>query len=747
MKITIDIVPEELKNTLVMNKSAKEHPFLIVKKGDYALLRKRAARSPWKEMKASALHDAQGIDYAPTRDVHRSAMLVKNVVSSCALAYILNPDKKTFYCEKIFKSLLSGWDEIGSLTQAEYDYARDTWPYNVPVGSAFFNSVLALDIIQKDLSKDQLRTLEKRLEKVAEWFRTKASRTAWFPFREGALGIWELYNGNMKEVKALTKRYREGLLEQLTEDGVFLGGGLYAFARFGGIANRDSKIHFLDVLEFTGVDTGYYQEPKLQKFYEWLFGHSVTATGRLLAFGDTQPEVCFTESGSAMCRAHRFSQKAAKYAAWLNSGRPFPGRLLFYVLTDKPLPAPGPPSSQILKNGIVDFRERSLSKEALLGAMLNSGINNGSHAHFETNAVYLFAYGKPVLINGGYATFAGNGAYGYDRRYLGSALAGNTVMINVLAHESILGGGITEGFTCEGFDYASGSSGPALADGHHQRNFCMVHPREGTLGYFILFDEVTTKKAADVVHLVLHPYADNMKTILENSQYDAKIGPFDPPGDDVHLMIFFGTEPDVVQVRRGVVNPPKVFVGGFLHSRYTGFSRKRGNMVTLLVPYDRDHSKPESTRLGGEGYSGALLSFGKTVADVALGSSGAKRVKHEKIEFQGQACVYRLQGNRMQFYFLRRGRLFYSGERPRQGYESGKAISLFLEGRLGRIVSPGTKVKFYCPAIRGALLDQEKAKLINKGEDWVQVHVPAGSYELELLATPPAPDTPLHLKN
>lgn len=73
---------------MMMEANAMDHPFLIVKKSDYAELQARAAHTPWKEMKSDAIDYINSHSYepGPIDEDHRSCFgSMKNIVSSGAL--------------------------------------------------------------------------------------------------------------------------------------------------------------------------------------------------------------------------------------------------------------------------------------------------------------------------------------------------------------------------------------------------------------------------------------------------------------------------------------------------------------------------------------------------------------------------------------------------------------------------------------------------------------------------------------
>jgi len=87
-----------------------EHPFLLVKKDEYADLRARMNYSPWKELGASAITTAKTSNITTTGSYLARCYYQRQLVGACSLAFILDPDNKSFYLDKLI-SLISQWDE------------------------------------------------------------------------------------------------------------------------------------------------------------------------------------------------------------------------------------------------------------------------------------------------------------------------------------------------------------------------------------------------------------------------------------------------------------------------------------------------------------------------------------------------------------------------------------------------------------------------------------------------------------
>ncbi|MCK4624222.1 MAG: carboxypeptidase regulatory-like domain-containing protein [Phycisphaerae bacterium] len=695
------------------------HPFLIVQKSDYAKLRARAAKSPWKKMKADAISYVNSHSFNSQAGIRDKTGKMKSIVGAGALAYILDPANRISYKNKVRDTLMH-WDAI----YADRDHT--VWHFEVPGGSALFNSILALDIIYDDLTSAERADIEAKLGRMAEWYWTVP---AWHPLnRWGVCGVWALYRQDRERFNFCKSGYRSGLYKNVTPGGVFDSGGHYSVARFAG--GRIAKAHFMDVLEFTGEDT-YYSDTRFGRFQEWLYGAAIGPFFGYSSFGDTHLRGLFG-GGSHITggfRAHRFSAKVARNVAWVINGAAPATGLLNYLMLDQPLPAPKKPLSDIW-DCYAAFWEDNPSDRSLMGAILST-TSSQWHTHRETNAVFLCAYGEYVLRNSGYVHHGKN--YDYISN---SAVSGNTVLIDGVDHVSKTGGGITEGFTAPRFDYARGYSGSALLNGKHWRNFCFVHPQDGCNGYWVLFDEVDADSAGAKANVLLHPNADNSTTVSDRLEYRAKVGPYTFSGHDVFLTVFLGTPPVSVNIRdglfaRGWDDFKGNFMGKYLYSTYETDGSGRRNIVTVLFPHDAKHAKAKMTRITGKDYTGAKVDLGNSVTDVAIESSGKKAVKCDKVSFRGLAALYRFKDKANAFYFVRKGRIFDDGAKPRQGFESDKNVTVYIKCDLGRIISPGAKVTFYCPGITGVLLDGRATPVLNSDHGWVKVAIGKGTHDLK----------------
>ena len=597
---------------------------------------------------------------------------------------------------------------------------------NSALGSALFNATIAMDIIYNDLTSGEVATLEAKIKNLVDLI------SGWDPSPQAVKGLWYLYKGDTTKFNNYRNIYTNILFEFLTADGVFNEGSGYASARFS-FPDREQKSLFLDILEYQGYND-FYSDVKLRNFHEWLYGYAETPFGRIVTFGDSSPTSGIqTTSATQIWRAYRFGDKAARYAAWHTSGTMPEGRLLTYVLMEQaPSSSPELAPSRIFDDGGAWFGESTQSTDVLKGGMWNPQSSEW-HSHKEINALALAGYGEHLLLNAGYigASAPNEPIWNYINH---SAYSGNTVLVNDTDHDSKEGAGITEGFTSPKFDYASGDSGDALPNGAHQRNFVFVHPADDANGYWVVFDEVGADNSSHSANVLWHPDSNDMTVVSSNQEYSSKINMLTYSGYPVYLTTFLGTQPTSVQIENGwLANWDWIKLGDYLQSNYATDGSGLVNIVTVLFPHDANHPKASMTRVSGAGYTGAEISqLGGSIEDVALESAGTSAVTHDGVSLQGLASWYRLDGSLLSSYFVREGLSFDDGSTPRVGFASVSDVSIYLDETVGRIVSPGTNVTFYYPALAGVSLNGSPLSLISSGADWVQVNIPSGTHEIAL---------------
>ena len=397
---TIDIVKED------------NHPFLIVKKDQFQAFRDKSSNEPWASMKADALTRSakgSGVD----------AYDLQYYIGAAALSYILDEGNEQIHATRVKDAIINKYSRI----EVSDDSA---WGGVVPPMSSFFIAILALDIVYDALPIEDIAACEKVIEDQIFKIDRKGS---WVDARYGTHGTWDIYKGDRTTPD---DAYYNGIMNQITDDGVSPVTNHYAWERVGGGNSRVSKSGYMDVLEFTGIDKRYYENEKLIKFQRWLFGSSVNCAKEMAIFGDMLPNQRIYND-MLHRRVVNFDDEAAGYAAWFHEGRPAFGNIISYLIPKKALPQPTVPSSQFYENGGAFFRENEDDPKGLHGVLYNIKSQDEWHTHNEVNGLALSGLGNRLLVNGG--------RLGAPTR---PAALNNTLTINGGDHAKRVGGGIVE---------------------------------------------------------------------------------------------------------------------------------------------------------------------------------------------------------------------------------------------------------------------------------------------------------------
>ncbi|MCK4751861.1 MAG: hypothetical protein KAS75_00340, partial [Planctomycetes bacterium] len=710
------------------------HPFLIVTEANYPELQARASGSPWSDIKANALNDASNLVYDPGLYPYKiKTSRLRDVVSSCSLAYILDPTNRTQYKNKIRDQLNTGLDNLAATRSS-----AGTWEANTALECALFAATLAMDIVYNDLTPGERTTIETKIEDLIRITRGST------PSYEGTTAVWALYKGDMATFDAFRIYYRDAIYNFLTSSGVFMEGSGYANARFG-FEDRMQKSLVMDIFEYQGYHD-FYSNVLVQNFHEWMYGYTTTAFRRNTTFGDSSPGSTIQwDRSPQIWRAYRFGEKAGDYASRYTSGNIPSGRLLTYILMEQAPPSPKVAPSRIFPDGGAFFNENSLSSRALSIGLWNpmSIIGGGGHAHKDISAIHMGAYGEHVIRNSGYAGWlSGDWTWIHDRAYSNS-----TAFISNVDHATKYGNGIIEGLTAPdlGLDYACSDSGPAISNGLHYRNLLFIHPKDGVNGYSVLFDEFDADSDVQWSSTRLHPNADNMTTVLRDTEYQSQINQLTFSGHTVYISMFLGTAPTEIAIATGQLAhlTNNWFGGKYLFPEYESDDDGMVNVVTVLFPHDSTHAKAAMTRISGTGYTGASIAQGG-ITDIALESAGTSTITHSGVSFNGLATWYRNDSGLVTSYFVRKGQSFDDGISPKVGFSSVSDVSIYIGNREGRIISEGTNVTFYYPGILGVLLNGSGVPNISSGTDWVEVNIPSGTHKVQFTTvadtTPPEPN-------
>ncbi len=694
-----------------------EHPFLITTRDQFPALRERAEREPWATMKKNALERvARGAPTFAKDQSHLHAGKVNRLhmyFGACALAYILQPDRRRSHANRVHRGITDGLDRV------VFDESHKHNGVVNPMGAAF-SAIIALDVVYDHLTEQQINEAESVIDRKLSNIEVVG---AWPLGRRGTHGTWQAYRGLRTFPDGY---YHHHYTDQMTEDGVTTEATNYAWSRLASSDSRPQKTGYADVLEFTGADNRYYDNERLEKFYRWLYGHAVTPARHLHAFGD----FIFHSKGEHLpnstlsYRVGRFDRTAARYAAWALKDREPPGHVLSFVLKEKTY-EPKVPSSKLYPDGGAFFREPQDTPEALGAALYNITGGAGWHMNRETNSISFSAHETRLLVNGGWL--------GPSTR---PASLQNTVSIEGKDHETRSGNGLRDGLTGPGLDYASGHSGGALpGKALFKRSLVLVHG-DGTIpGYLLTVDEVQAPSGARVDHY-LQPATDSEpEAIRKNGRYDVDVNLFNPP-NDTRFAIYYGSSPS--RVRRDTAptgsNRRPTPDHHRLTSMYRTDDRGRARLITVLFPYTDRIEPPSFETIAEDDLNGTRISHGENTTDVLYSTVGKSlRTRDGNVRFRGKLALFRRRNQTTSFYLLRRGRQFRRNE---IGFDAEHTMSLYMNGTRGRISTlMKTSVTFYHPGLQSVKYEGRSLRIRERSSNSVTVDVPEGGNKSIRLVT------------
>ncbi|MBN4071980.1 heparinase II/III family protein [bacterium AH-315-F18] len=659
----------------------RTHPSLLVQARDFSRLQLRADTEPWKSMRGRALKVFQNTPVPGNdSDLFRLQQNVRVLTSTGALSYILYPNLRVSILEKLQRTLAC-WPRIHALRDSE----TNAWRYCVPTGSAFFNTVLALDIVHDEMPRENRRSVEMHLDVVAEWFLEHNNK--WVLNKWGVVGIWAAYRGNKAGVRRAHKAYRERIYAYTSPDGVFNNGFGYAWARLS--ADEDAKTYFMDVLEFMKVGR-FYDDPRLVKFYEWLYSGGLTPARRLPSFGDSTlyHKVVSWRGAPALYRAHRFSPLAAAYASWIVGSKAPEARLLPFVLMDRSLPTAVRPTGGIWEWGYASFWTAADQGEMMAALYSMKTPSVEAHAHKDTNAIHLFADGHNVLSNSGYAGW-GQGASPYSWHDINNrAFTSNTITIAGIDHVTRHGGGLLEAFRSHGLDYATADSGGALPNGRHRRSLLMIAADGDIPGYVLVADEVVTRKPRQAIQAHWHPQGEFRSRSDDGHVFDVggKTG-----SREGKLTVVLATLPFSVDLPKGaLVARNKAYRAQvrYLRPTYRSDDKGKARFFTAFFPHAGETSTVALKRPHTEDAQVLIFVRDGGGRDIIIAPHSSSGSVTPWGRFVGSWFWVRLNGSGRVLSYFARSATRVEWPDASLGFVSTGPVTLHLKGRRGGLTVP-----------------------------------------------------------
>lgn len=692
-----------LQDTLTINQNDEidsGHPFLIVTKDMYPALRQKASKEPWKSMKTDAISYTNS-----TLKAENAPFDLTKYIGAAALSYILDEENAEIHANRVYNAIK---DHYSKLVVDE----KNNWSGIVSPLGALFVATLSLDIVYEALNNDEIAVCEDIISTKINLARRTGS---WADARRGAHGTWDIYKG----IRTTPDNdYYSGIMKQITPDGVSPVTPTYAWTRVGGGNNEVAKSAYMDVLEFTGIDKRYYNNERIIKFQRWLYGSSIDCAKNQVIFGDMVGSTSKRWPAIINWRIVNYDHEAAQYAAWLWKGQTPPGHILSYIIPKSALPEPNVPSSQIYENGGAFLRDKQDDPNGLSLMLYNIKTQADGHLHHETNALSLSALGNRLLVNGG---------------RLGATVAlaymNNTLTINGKNHSSKMGDGILEGFISDDLDFAVGSAGEALPSASHLRNAVLVHSTAKVPGYFIIFDEVTSKVGDQVKNYLHAANETNIVTVSQLTEYTAKIDHF-PTASNVSTCFYYVTPPKEVNIKKvegaNPINIPNFPDHNRFEAVYNVNEDGKKNLTTIIYPFSNTLPKATFQNIGNTDFNACAIPHDNAIDYFIEPSTinDSKQIALAGVKVVADFCLIRKIGDEIPFYLVKNGLYFSSNE---IGFQSDKKITVYASGTKGKIISQGAKVKLV-----GVGMDKIKftpsVKVLSSGSDFIEVQLNKGTY-------------------
>ncbi|TSE06237.1 T9SS type A sorting domain-containing protein [Aquimarina algiphila] len=735
---------------------SQEHPFLIVKENQYPEIRKKAESGLLGSIRSIAFQRWNGPEGNTTLNYNISAYILE-----------ANPSARKKYKDKIY-SILKNRTFVkpnghGALVNATFTQ---------------FYSILALDIIYNDLTTSQRNIAEKNIRDYINYFRAddKGGRKL---ARYGINLLFAIYENDQPEIKKWKKLYDDYLFDKsILNDGSWGQSTGYIFARLHG--TRMSKTHIIDVMEFTGIGN-YYNNPLMQKAFEWSPTFALTPFGTFTKFGDTGLNERRFGHQSNVHYAEKYGPKVASFFEW-HKGNDGPltfnstnFMLLFMRSNNRPKPVM--PISLLKEQSGVALWDKTDSKEALQGILYclkrdDPTIDNITHDLEESNSFSIVGYGQHLVMNSGVRYNNANGCGGGypgqapDSGGWNRATLHNTVLIgNKKQHDQRDGNGLVDGLVGGNIEFGTTDAGPAIKNGTHKRTMHLIQPISGkSNGYFVIHDEVKSNDSKDPVNInfQVNTKRNDTKTITKNEEYSAPANAsivFKTKADGESANLFFASQPSISIVKsykgefsKGKCNEIKVPVTDNIRATYQAASDGYVRATTVIFPEDKTHKKPPISKISNANYSGAIISHSTSFKDYYIGANQNKSNTYGMISFKANTTFFRKESGKTTKFSSTNGTSFRDTEGVDYGYQASQQVSIVLENNSGSINSnSNSNVTFFRQGITGVKLNGTNTTVISSALNSVTVTIPAGRHTIELIinGTPPVVVTrpPANLSN
>ena len=701
-----------------------KHPFLLVDSLKMAEMVNNSSKEPWNTIieKSQIIYENSDTIDITAMSISDCGNNMRDFMDAATLLYIVDTLHRDEISERIIKYLFD-WEIVKS-HEKWMNPDKPDWIREIPIGSGFFMSVIAYDIIYNTLTSEQVDSLDDILGPIAsDFYNTKH----YWPLNSyGTAGIWDVFKDTYFKDEVVNK-YKQKYLSYLTEDGVFLNSVNYAFARMS--SREISKSNFIDVLVHTGEVADFFENEEVIGFNNWIYESSLLPNRQHCAFGDSRGSRIY--GGTNIFRAWKFGENIKKIANWRikNHNYHYIGGLLNYIFIVDNDKEEKMPESKVYPSGGAFLFAGNVSNNSLYGALWNPKEVNfvHGHAHYDINSLHLGVYGETILRNVGYNGY-GTGFEDFTWNDIhDQAWTNNVITTNGKNHIAKSGGGIVESLLSESLDYSEGFSGGSIFGHKHYRSLINLYNENNSDGYFLLFDKITTKYLPITkINLHLHPNGQVATEISENLEYDWNIDKYNLTDNEVKVSIFLGSEPDSVSIKKSpICMVSNNMVCDYLNAHYTTDGEKYKSLLTLVLPHDKSHQKISAERIIENDYL-KIIANNDLVEDIFISPNSDSIITFDENKyFQGDLLIIR---NKQKVVFVKNSSTLLGNTYTNFGFESDSPITLMNAGNKGKIVTSGTRIKFYNPNIQTMQLDSINIEIINSGNGFIEVELPAGKF-------------------
>jgi len=723
--------------------SQKKHPFLIASEKNFEEIQKKKTISPFKEM---IVYASENIDvkFKPEEDPFGPCATLMARLSLLYLTTDKVTEKKEY--KKLIIDGIDNWEEF--LPKVGFGHKSVVW-----ASGALLNTIVALDVVYNDLSKEEIADAEAKLLPVIEWYKRGKKRDgkffAWRLARYGVIATWYAYKDDIENLTIWAEKYKSKLLDQsLTSDGSWVHSPGYAFARI--INTRNGKSSPIDILQHIGY-YDFYEDSKMKGFVNWVNHFAVTPFGYIPKFGENGSFTNYMERSVLHFHAQKYGKELAENSMYLLEDRLHPkfsnNNILFsYILMPLKRSGSKPITSIAMPNTGVSLWGGEGGKEALQGILYSQKRENwelGGFHHIaeDVNSLGIHGYGAYLLANVGTSYNTGYpGTNPRGGRWTEAWMQNVVTLNNKERHQRKgHGGGLIESMTGDMIEYGITHSAGTLDHALHKRGLFMIHEDEDVkTAYFLVLDNVNFEYHKYDVKVNWQPNTakGSTKKLNETTFFCPANGNFTTESTDGSegLQLVFVSPSDSLQIKESYKATFRdVVATDNIQASYTPKRKyEQAKALTILYPTDKNHKVPEISQLHQSTMSVANIKHSNKVRDIILEPEIDTTNTFENITFNGSLLFYRRSIDKKPIINAYKAKhLIIEDKGAEYGFKAQKAISYLLENnkiKLNLLYS--TPVRFYYPNAKKIRVNGKKPNVLEKSSNEVEIKLEEGQHTI-----------------